>query len=223
MIDRIKYVTAAVTLIAGLVVPEFATAGCGSCGPAAGAADVKAAATCSKATCGKKTKACATACEKKSAACPAGDVCASKAAKSCPTGCTKPCCSATVKSCAAGCTKPCCAKKGEETAVIDTHTLRALLAAGTKVTVLDARSGKYDDGRRVPGATALASGSTAAQAAAVIPSKDSLVVTYCSNLQCPASAMLAANLKTLGYKNILEYSAGIEGWAKHGNLVEQAK
>jgi rhodanese-related sulfurtransferase len=107
--------------------------------------------------------------------------------------------------------------------VIGTHTLQALLAAGTKVTVLDARSGKYDDGRRVPGATALATGSTAEQAAAVIPSKDSLVVTYCSNLQCPASGMLAANLKKLGYKNILEYSAGIEGWAKHGNLVEQAK
>jgi rhodanese-related sulfurtransferase len=193
MIERVKYATAAVTLIAGLVVPEFATAGCGSCGPAAGAAAVKPAPTCAKSTCGK-AKACASKCGKK--------------AKGCPAGCTKPCCAP---------------KEASEAAVIDTHTLQALLAAGTKVTVLDARSGKWDDGRRVPGATALAAGSTAEQAAAVIPSKDSLVVTYCSNLQCPASGMLAANLKTLGYKNILEYSAGIEGWAKHGNPVEQAK
>jgi rhodanese-related sulfurtransferase len=199
MVQNFKYVVAAATLVAGLVIPEYAEAGCGSCGPAVKAAPARATSQCGKSKC----KA---ACDKKSKACPAGGVCAAK-----------------VKSCAAGCTKPCCAKDAKEAAVIDTHTLQALLAAGTKVTVLDARSGKWDDGRRVPGAKALAADATAEKAAALIPSKESLVVTYCSNLKCPASGMLAAALKKLGYENILEYSAGIEGWAKHGNRVEQAK
>ena len=114
-------------------------------------------------------------------------------------------------------------KKVEEKAVIDTHTLQVLLNSGTKLTVLDARSGKWDNGRRIPGAKSLAADATAKDAAKLIPSKDSLVIAYCSSKKCPASAMLSANLKKLGYTNILEYSAGIDGWTDHGNSVEKAK
>ena len=57
----------------------------------------------------------------------------------------------------------------------------------------------------------------------MIPSKNSLVVTYCSNPKCPASGMLAANLKKLGYKTVLEYPHGIEGWVAAGQKHEKVR
>jgi rhodanese-related sulfurtransferase len=106
---------------------------------------------------------------------------------------------------------------------INTAVLSTLLRSGVPVTVLDARTGKYDDGRRIPGAQALSPEASAEEAAKLIPSKESLVVTYCANLHCPASAALAAHLRKLGYKNVLEYPYGIEGWAAADMKVEMAK
>lgn len=103
---------------------------------------------------------------------------------------------------------------------IDTPTLAAMIKAGTPMTLLDARSGKYDDGRRIPGAKSLNAESSAEDVAKVVPDKGSLVVTYCTNLQCPASHKLAEHLKKLGYANVVEYPFGIEGWAAAGNAVE---
>ena len=89
-------------------------------------------------------------------------------------------------------------------------------------TILDARTGKFDDGNRIPGAKSLSSESSAADVAKVIPDKNLPVVTYCANLKCPASGMLAKHLKSLGYSNIREYPEGIEGWISSGNAVEKA-
>ena len=111
--------------------------------------------------------------------------------------------------------------KAAEPGILNPAGLDALLKAKVSVTVLDARSGKYDDGRRIPGAKSLNSTSSAEEIAKVIPSKESLVVTYCSNLKCPASARLAKHLAGLGYSNILELPQGIDGWAAEGRPVEK--
>ena len=106
--------------------------------------------------------------------------------------------------------------------MIDTKALAALVRGKVPMIILDARAGKYDDGRRIPGAKALAPDATAEQAAAAIPAKDALVVLYCTNLQCPASAALGKNLAALGYTNLLKYPNGIDGWAEAGMPVETA-
>jgi rhodanese-related sulfurtransferase len=113
-------------------------------------------------------------------------------------------------------------EKAKEAAEISTTALETMLRAGS-VIVLDARTGKYDDGNRIPGADSLSPDASAKEAAAKIPSKDSLVVTYCSNKQCPASHKLAMQLSRLGYKNLLEYPVGIAGWKEAGNKVEEAE
>ena len=128
--------------------------------------------------------------------------------------------------CAAACRKAALTKAAtvpKDEATINTATLAVLLRAKAPVVVLDARSGKFDDGRRIPGAKALSATATAEQAAALIKTKDTLVVTYCSNLKCPASSYLAKRLTALGYKNILEYSEGIDGWTKAGHAVVKVK
>jgi len=106
--------------------------------------------------------------------------------------------------------------------VVNTHGLAAMMRAKTPMTVLDARAGKYDDGTRIPGAKGLAFDASDAQVAALLPDKQSLVVTYCSNLKCPASHMLGERLRKLGYVNVLEYQEGIEAWTAAGKAIEKA-
>lgn len=206
-------------------------ADCGKCEPGDA---VKAACTagCKKPCCAAQDAA--------GAKCKSGECAAKSADAKCMKGacdktqakaqCTKGACGskgAEAQACKMESSKASCASSEEhakaEVAEINTAGLKALLDAGATVTVLDARSGKYDDGRRIPGAAALAADASEEDAAKAIGSKDALVVTYCANLKCPASAMLAHRLKELGYKNVIEYPYGIDGWDAAGNAVEKAK
>ena len=106
--------------------------------------------------------------------------------------------------------------------VVNTAALAALLRAKALVTVLDARTGTYDDGRRVPGAKTLSPAAADAVIAAALPDKKALIVTYCSGLKCPACHLLGEKLRGMGYTNVLEYHEGIDGWTAAGNAVESA-
>lgn len=106
---------------------------------------------------------------------------------------------------------------------IDTTALKSLIDSGAAITVLDARSAQYDDGRRIPGAKSLQKGASEEEAASVISTKDDTVITYCANLKCPASKALATRLKELGYKKVIEYPYGIDGWVEAGNKYESVK
>lgn len=90
------------------------------------------------------------------------------------------------------------------------------------VVVLDARSPKYDDGKRLPGAKLLSAAASDAEIATAVPDKQALVVTYCGSVKCPASKKLAARLNGLGYRNVTVYSEGIEGWSAAEGAGEAA-
>jgi rhodanese-related sulfurtransferase len=134
--------------------------------------------------------------------------CAEKAGKSCPH------CGMQKEQCK-------CPAKDSSAATVNTAALKALIRSGTPLTLVDARVGKYDDGRRIPNALNLSPEAQASEIQRVLPSKEALIVTYCGNLKCPASSMLAARLNSLGYKHVLKYPQGIEGWVKEGNAVTQ--
>ena len=103
--------------------------------------------------------------------------------------------------------------------LINTEALAAMLRQKVPMTVLDARSGKWDDGRRVPGAKALSPSAKDEEIAALLPDRAALIVAYCTSPKCPASAQLAKRLRGLGYTNVLEYHEGIEDWAAAGERV----
>lgn len=115
--------------------------------------------------------------------------------------------------------------EAKETAIptMKVDAVATLLKAGTPVIVLDARSGKWDDGRRVPGAKSLNAESSEKDIAAVIADKNALVITYCANTKCQASPKLARHLIGLGYKNVMEMPEGIEGWEAAGQKIEKVK
>lgn len=103
---------------------------------------------------------------------------------------------------------------------MNVHALDAMIQAQVPVVILDARAGKFDDGKRIPGAKSLNSESKDEEVAKVIPNKDSLIVTYCVNTGCKASSKLAEHLKEIGYTNVIEFPIGIEGWIAAGKKVE---
>jgi len=100
---------------------------------------------------------------------------------------------------------------------VDTKGLAMMISSGIPLVILDARSGKWDDGKRIGHAKALSSEATEEQAANVIPTKQSLIVVYCGNLQCPSSGYLAKRLSELGYTNIMKYNEGIQEWINSGD------
>lgn len=106
---------------------------------------------------------------------------------------------------------------------VDTKGLATLISSGVPVVILDARRGKWDDGKRIGTAQWLSYEATAQEAAEVIPALDSLVVVYCTNPHCPASLWLAAHLTELGYINILKYGEGIEEWINSGYPVRETR
>jgi rhodanese-related sulfurtransferase len=114
------------------------------------------------------------------------------------------------------------AKKTEaKNPTLDTAALAALLKSEKPPLVLDARSGKWDDGRRIPGTKSLNATATDEEIAKVAPDKGAKIVTYCSGLTCPASGQLVEKLRKLGYTNVIEYPAGVAGWTEAGQSVEQ--
>ena len=116
-----------------------------------------------------------------------------------------------------------CMPTGKHLAEVNTAALKILLSSGVPPILVDARSGKYDDGRRIANAISLAPDAKAEDIQSALKSKDTPIVTYCANLKCQASKMLAERLIALGYKNVMKYPQGIEGWVGEGNPVTPGK
>ncbi len=116
-------------------------------------------------------------------------------------------------------------KEHEHTAfpTVSGDELAKLIADKAPVIILDARSGKWDDGKRIPGAKQLTDKSTPEEVGKLLPDKAAKIVTYCSNLKCPASLHLAEHLKKLGYTNVIKYPGGLEDWLKAGREVVTEK
>lgn len=49
-----------------------------------------------------------------------------------------------------------------------------------------------------------------------VPDKNKLVVVYCRDIECHASAKAARRMELLGYANVLEFHNGKYGWKAQG-------
>lgn len=101
------------------------------------------------------------------------------------------------------------------TALISRDELRTAIDNG-EVTVVDALPASYYDQQHLPGAHNLVAEDVADKAAALLPDKDSAIVTYCSNAACGNSQQVANALTKLGYTNVRKYRDGIQDWVEAG-------
>lgn len=105
---------------------------------------------------------------------------------------------------------------------IHAKELKALIDSGQAITILDARTPEYDDKSRLPHAQFIPYDSPEKEIYSKIPSKESIIVVYCTSLHCPASKYLADRLVKMGYTNVYKYSEGIQDWKDKGYPIEKA-
>jgi len=107
--------------------------------------------------------------------------------------------------------------------IIRRDALKRLLDNRLPVILLDARRGKFDDRKRIPGAKSLHDKSSREKIARTIKDPNSLIVTYCTDKACPASLRLAKRLIHLGYQNVLDYQGGIREWEEAGYPIKKVR
>jgi rhodanese-related sulfurtransferase len=105
------------------------------------------------------------------------------------------------------------------TTLITRDELKAAIDAGS-VTVLDALAGAYWEKQHLPGAIPLHADHVEQVHRELLPDREALIVTYCSNAACPNSQQVATKLEGLGYTNVRKYREGIEDWAAAGLPLE---
>ncbi|GAA4440161.1 rhodanese-like domain-containing protein [Actinokineospora soli] len=101
--------------------------------------------------------------------------------------------------------------------------LRAAIDTGA-VAVVDTLSRMSWESRRLPGAVHLPPGDARPdRVAALLPDKDRLVVTYCSDGGCTASLRVAEALVGLGYTRVRRYRGGLSDWLDAGLPFETSR
>ncbi len=106
------------------------------------------------------------------------------------------------------------------TQTIDRHEIARRLDAGEPIVLVETLRAEHFDQGHLPGAVHLHCEEVEAGAAALLPDRDALIVTYCSNPACANSRVAAERLAKLGYTNVHRYEAGKDDWVTAGLPVE---
>jgi len=72
----------------------------------------------------------------------------------------------------------------------------------------------------LPGAVHIHFEEVQERAPELLPDKDALIVTYCSNTACQNSRIAAEKLAKLGYTNVRRYEEGKQDWDEAGLELE---
>ncbi len=102
---------------------------------------------------------------------------------------------------------------------VNREELRQEIEEGN-VVVLEALPPEYYDKEHLPGAQNLPLSDLDQRVARLVPDKDQAIITYCSNDACENSAIAAARLRDLGYRNVRKYPGGKQDWIEAGLAVE---
>ena len=108
------------------------------------------------------------------------------------------------------------------TTLITRAELQAAIADGSAI-VLDTLAGAYWEQRHLPGAIPVRADDVEKVYAEVLPDRDALIVTYCTNPACGNSHDVATKLERLGYRNVHRYREVIEDWAAAGLPLESGR
>ena len=94
--------------------------------------------------------------------------------------------------------------------------LRQKIERGDEFVLVDALSPMSYAASHLPGAINLPPGLVDERARRRIPDLDARVVVYCSDAGCDSSAIVAAHLVGLGYRNVAHYVEGKRDWVEAG-------
>ena len=98
--------------------------------------------------------------------------------------------------------------------------IQAALATRADVVLVETLRAEHYDQGHLPGAVHLHTDDVERRAMQLLPHRDAMIVTYCSNVACGNSAAVAAKLAKLGYRNVHRYEAGKQDWQEAGLPLE---
>ncbi len=94
------------------------------------------------------------------------------------------------------------------------------IVAGRNALILDARPDVFYHAGHVPGALNLARESFGTDYARLRPrleaARERKVVVYCADPDCPDSGLVASALEQLGFRQVMDFLPGWEGWTAAG-------
>ena len=99
--------------------------------------------------------------------------------------------------------------------------LQAALANRSDVVLVETLRPEHYDQGHLPGAVHLHPDDVEQRARQLLPDRDALVITYCSNVACANSGAAAEKLVRLGYTNVRRYEAGKQDWQEAGLPLER--
>ncbi len=99
---------------------------------------------------------------------------------------------------------------------ITAQELKTLIESAQPYILLDCRGKGSFEAEHIVTAQNIQWSDIASEATKIIPDKNMLVITSCSSMTCDASEKCYAELKSLGYTNLKEYSGGLADWLAHG-------
>jgi rhodanese-related sulfurtransferase len=98
--------------------------------------------------------------------------------------------------------------------------LVAQLETGTPLQFVETLRAEHFAQGHLPGAVHIHFEEVDERAPQVLPDKDTLIVTYCSNTACQNSRIAAEKLAKLGYTDVRRYEEGKQDWAEAGLDLE---
>ena len=104
--------------------------------------------------------------------------------------------------------------------VITLDRLRARLASGDPVTLVEALPPMYYEREHLPGAINIPHDEVDALAPELLPDRNAEIVVYCASGPCQNSGIAARRLAALGYANVSDYHEGKAEWFAAGLPVE---
>jgi rhodanese-related sulfurtransferase len=104
---------------------------------------------------------------------------------------------------------------------IDRDDLKQKLDRRESFVLLETLSPEHFQHVHLPGARNAPPDRVKELAPALIPDKDTEVVTYCAGPTCKASGEAARQLAALGYTNVRHYAGGKQEWTAAGLPVER--
>lgn len=99
---------------------------------------------------------------------------------------------------------------------IEAKDLKERMDKNRNLVVIEALPSKYYAQGHLPNAVNMPLEMTDEEIKKLLPDTSSEIITYCSSSTCPNSGKLAERLSSLGYRNVVAFEAGKEGWTKSG-------
>ncbi|WP_227819960.1 rhodanese-like domain-containing protein [Marinobacterium aestuarii] len=103
---------------------------------------------------------------------------------------------------------------------ITRDALKARLDAGEPTLIVEALPARYYDAEHLPGAINLPHDEIRLLAPSALPDKDATIVVYCASTECQNSSIAARTLTAAGYRNVMEFVEGKQGWLEAGYPME---